>query len=86
MAKNVIDDFRSIHLRNSVSDAPGLEAMGVVAVEHDNLAVHPDPAAYAHLHKPTRASPTPPNPPVGDPLNYQSMIQRVCNAYTQRFP
>jgi hypothetical protein len=86
MAKNVIDDFRSIHLRNSVSDPSGLEAMGVVAIEHDNLAVHPDPAAYAHLHRATRASPTPPNPPVGDPLNYQSMIQRVCNAYTQRFP
>ncbi|MBM3518347.1 MAG: hypothetical protein FJX56_10880 [Alphaproteobacteria bacterium] len=86
LARNIIDDFRSIHLRNSVSDAPGLEALGAVAIEHDNLAPHPNAAAYAAIHKPTQASPSPPNPPVGDPLNYQSMIQRVCNAYAQRFP
>jgi len=85
LAKNIIDDFRTIHLRNSISDTPGLEALGVVAIEHDNLAHHPDPAAYAHLHKPTQVSPSPPNPPVGDPLHYQSMIQRICNAYTERF-
>lgn len=86
LAKNIIDDFRSIHLRNSVNDPPGLEALGVVAIEHDNLAFHPTPAAYAHLHTPTHPAPSPPNPPVGDPLNYQSFIQRICNAYTQRFP
>ncbi len=86
LAKNIIDDFRSIHLRNSVTDAPGLEAMGVVAIEHDNLAIHPNAANYAHLHRPTQMSPTPPNPPIGDPLHFQSMIQRICNAYTQRFP
>ena len=85
LAKKVIDDFRSIHLRNSVTDGPGLEALGVVAIEHDNLPFHPNPSAYAQLHKPTQASPTPPNPPVGDPLHYQSMIQRICNAYSQRF-
>jgi hypothetical protein len=85
LAKNVIDDFRSIHLRSSVSDAPGLEAIGVVAVEHDNLIVNPNAASYESVHKPTQASPSPPNPAVGDPLHYQSMIQRICNAYTQRF-
>ena len=85
LAKNVIDDFRSIHLRNSVDDPPGLEALGAIVIEHDNLAIHPNPSAYAHLHKPTQVSPSPPNPVVGDPLHYQSMIQRICNAYTQRF-
>lgn len=85
LARNIVDDFRSIHLRNSVTDPPGLEALGVVVIEHDNLAIHPTPAVYASLHKPTQASPVPPNPPVGDPLHYQSMIQRICNAYTQRF-
>lgn len=84
-AKKVIDEFRSIHLRNSAIDAPGLEALGVVAIEHDNLAIHPAPADYGHLHRPTQASPVPPNPAVGDPLHYQSMIQRICNAYTDRF-
>jgi hypothetical protein len=85
LAKNVIDDFRSIHLRNSVSDGPGLEALGVVAIEHDNLSIHPNPQDHANHHRATQASPTPPNPPVGDPLHYQSMIQRICNAYGQRF-
>jgi hypothetical protein len=86
LAEKTIDRFRSIHLRNSSSDVPGLEAIGVVVVEHDNLAVNPNASKYANLHKATIVAPTPPNVPVGDPLHYQSMIQRICNAYTQRFP
>lgn len=85
LAKNIIDDFRSIHLRNSADDSSGLEALGAIAIEHDNLVIHPDPPAYAQLHKPTQPSPIPPNPALGDPLHYQSMIQRICNAYMQRF-
>ncbi len=85
LAKETVDRFRSIHLRKASTDIPGLEALGVFVVEHDNLAIHPDAADYAALHKPTIAAPSPPNPPVGDPLHYESMIQRICNAYTQRF-
>ena len=62
-----------------------MEAVGVVVVEHDNLSAHPDASKYANLHKATVIAPTPPNPLVGDPLHYESMIQRICNAYTQRF-
>lgn len=86
LAAITVGMFRSIHLRNSVSDPPGLEALGVVVVEHDNLSIHPNSAAHASLHMPTRVAPTPPNPPLGDPLHYESMIQRICNAYTERFP
>lgn len=85
LAEKTIDRFRSIHLRNSSSDVPGLEAIGVVVVEHDNLTINPHASKYANLHKATIVAPTPPNPPVGDPLHYESMIQRICNAYTQRF-
>lgn len=85
LARNIIDDFRSIHLRNSVTDAPGLEAIGVVVIEHDNLATHPTPGLYAKLHKPTQVAPSPPSLPVGDPMSYQSMIQRICIAYADRF-
>jgi hypothetical protein len=84
-AKETIDRFRSIHLRNGPSDAPGLEALGVVAIEHDNVRRNPDASEYAHLHKPTGVAPVPPSPPIGDPLHYETMIQRICNAYTQRF-
>lgn len=85
-AQETVDIFRSIHLRNSPADPHGLEAIGVVVVEHDNLVVNPNANNFAHLHKPTAIAPIPPNPPIGDPLHYESMIQRICNAYTQRFP
>lgn len=86
IAKNAVDIFRSIHLRNSPTDPQGMEAVGVVVVEHDNLAFHPSKASYAHVHTPTVLAPAPPNPKVGDPLHFQSMFQRICTAYTQRFP
>jgi hypothetical protein len=85
VAQSAIAVFRSIHLRNSVSDGPGLEAIGVIAIEHDNLAFHPTPSAVIARHQPTRVAPSPPSVPVGDPLYYQSMIQRICSHYTQRF-
>lgn len=86
LGEETVDIFRSIHLRNSSTDVPGMEAVGVVVVEHDNLSSHPTAAKYASVHKPTAVAPTPPNPPIGDPLHYESMIQRICNAYNQRFP
>ena len=85
LAKETMDRFRSIHLRNSATDAPGLEALGVVVVEHDNIPLNPNPVAFADKHSQTIIAPAPPNVAVGDPLHYQSMIQRICNAYTTRF-
>jgi hypothetical protein len=85
LAKNTIDLFRSLNLRNSVSDPPGLEAVGVIVIEHDNLVLHPDPKAYMSLRRPTKAAPIPPSLPVGDPMHYQSMIQRLCDQYARRF-
>lgn len=83
LAHETVNKFRSVHLRNSSDDVPGMEAVGVVVVEHDNLSSNP---SYSGARKPTIVAPTPPNPPIGDPLHYESMIQRICNAYTQRFP
>jgi hypothetical protein len=85
VAENAISAFRSIHLRNATSDVPGMEAVGVIVVEHDNLAFHPDPQSYSGFHRPSRVAPAPPSLSVGDPLNYYSMIQRICENYTQRF-
>lgn len=85
LAKESIDLFRSIHLRHSETDRPGLEALGVIVIEHDNIGMYPDPLKYQALHKPTRVAPTPPSLPAGDPLSYDSMIQRICTHYTQRF-
>ena len=92
LVKETIDIFRSIHLRNSVGDPDGLEALGVVVVEHDNLNYlqgKPEYAAvyeqYRQLQKPTQVAKAPPGLRVGDPLHYSTMIQRICNAYNERF-
>lgn len=84
-AKETVDKFRSIHLRTGASDHPGLEALGVVVIEHDNLSINPEAEKYSHLRRPTIVAPSPPSLPLGDPLHYESMIQRICNSYSQRF-
>lgn len=86
LAKESIDLFRTIHLRHSPSDQSGLEALGVIVIEHDNINQYPDPTKYRAMQKPTQVAPTPPSLQPGDPLSYDSMIQRICNAYGQRFP
>lgn len=85
VAKDVVDLYRSIYLRHSAQDRPGLDAIGVISVEHDNIASHPEPARYASLRRATGAAPSPPAPAPGDPLHYEAMLQRICNAYTARF-
>jgi hypothetical protein len=85
VAKEVVDLYRSIYLRHSPEDRPGLDGIGVIAVEHDNIASHPDPSSYALMHRPTGSAPAPPAPAPGDPLHYEAMLQRICNAYTVRF-
>jgi hypothetical protein len=79
-AKESIDLFRTIHLRHSETDGPGLEALGVIVIEHDNINFHPDPSKYADRRKPTQVAPAPPSLPVGDPLSYESMLQRICDS------
>lgn len=93
IVKKTIEIFRSIHLRDSEADAAGLEALGVVVVEHDNLNYldgrpqYGDIAEkYRHLRKASKVAPVPPGLKVGDPLHYRTMIQRICNAYRERFP
>ena len=85
VAKTTVDLFRSISMRHSDSRSQGVDGLGVIVVEHDNLAIHPAQTEYAHLHKRTRVAQVPPSPSVGDPIHYQSMIQRLCIAYAHRF-
>lgn len=92
IVSETIDIFRALHLRNSVGDARGLDALGVVVIEHDNLNYlkgKPEYAGigdkYKSIARPTRVAPIPPGLKVGDPLHYSTMIQRICNAYNSRF-
>ena len=85
VARATVQLSRSMDLRHSDSKSQGLDGIGVLVVEHDNLTLNPDLSAYEHLHKPSRIAPSPPSPPVGDPVHYHAMIQRLCTAYTRRF-
>lgn len=85
VAKEALELFRALPLRNQVSDGPGLEAIGVIVVEHDNLNLHPDPAKQGRRHQPTRIAPSPPSVPVGDSMHYNNMLDRICLLYSQRF-
>ncbi|HVZ13381.1 MAG TPA: hypothetical protein VG894_02880 [Bauldia sp.] len=92
LAKETIDLFRSIHIRDDETDAPGLEGIGVVVIEHDNIAALANQPTlqsvarrYEDRARVTRVAPSPPSLKVGDPLHYSTMIQRICAAYTARF-
>lgn len=82
---DAVNLFRTIGLRHRDTDGAGLEAIGVIVVEHDNLNVHPQRKKVALLAKRTQIAPIPPSLNVGDPLHYSTMIQRICEAYSQRF-
>lgn len=86
LATESINLFRTIHLRHSETDSAGLEALGVIVIEHDNINFHPEPSRHAEFRRPTRVAPASPSLSVGDPLSYESMIQRICTHYTNRFP
>lgn len=78
--------FRTIPLRNSLADGPGLEALGLVIIEHDNLGAHENPAAYAAIRRPTRHLLAAPGLQIGDPMHVETMLQRLCAQYDDRFP
>ncbi len=72
--KNAVGEARAISVRGG-PPGYGLDAMAVLVVDMDNINL-----ASTKYH--TGA----PAPPVGDPLHYDSFIQRICSEYTQRFP
>ncbi len=77
--------FRNLPLRHTPSDGPGLEAACVLVVEHDNLLKNPSLPHGAPAPTPTVLVERSPAPSVGDPLHYATMVQRVCQAYRDRW-
>lgn len=80
-----VEIFRNLPLRNEPTDAPGLEATCVVVVKHDNLLKNPIIDGMDLKPAPTTLVTTAPAPGIGDPLNYSTMIHRVCTAYEDRW-
>jgi hypothetical protein len=85
LVEDTLGTFRTIPLRNSATDPPGLEAIGVIVIEHDNLAHHPQAREHMARYRPSRVMTDLPAPRVGDPMHYETMIQRICRHYTERF-
>lgn len=85
LGKETVDLFRNLPLRNSSKDGPGLEAACVVVVSHDNLKKNPALPAGAPAPSDSVLVERSPAPPIGDPLNYATMIHRICRAYQDRW-
>jgi hypothetical protein len=73
LVEGTLSLLRQLPSRSSAVEA-GLEANGAVMVEHDNI----DPRG-------TQLITASPAPGIGDPLHYETFIQRICDRYTQRW-
>lgn len=73
LVEHCINEMRNISER-SEGTGYGLEAKGLLVVEMDNVNLES-----------TRYVERAPAPQRGDPLNYDSFLQRVCNLYERRF-
>lgn len=85
LTKEITDTYRSIKLIDSPAEGSGMEAMGIIVVEHDNLRLNPNPPPGAPAAQPPRLATTALALGAGDPLHYATMIRRICNAYRARF-
>ena len=73
LVQHCIAEMRSVTERQRPGDV-GMDAKCVIVVDMDNVNL----ADTAFVDKP-------PAPLTGDPLNYDSFIQRICEQYTARF-
>jgi hypothetical protein len=80
-----INLFRNLPLRDAPGSPPGLEAACVLVLKHDNLLKNENPPLGAPAPERTVLVERPPAPQVGDPLNYATMIHRICRAYRDRW-
>jgi len=67
-------EMKSITSTGGSIGISGLDAMGVVVVSHDNIHL---PNSHYITARPA--------PTMGDPLNYDAFIQKICDLYTARF-
>lgn len=85
IGEETVELFRNIPLRNDPSDDGGMEGMGILVVRHDNLEKNPNPPSDAPPSQETTLVTGNPAPPSGDPLNYSTMMYRLCRSYEDRW-
>lgn len=66
--------MRTLPVRAMPGDPPGLEANAVIIVSHENQKLR---TSRLHTGRPA--------PQVGDPVHYDSFVQRICEIYRQRW-
>jgi hypothetical protein len=71
----VVTMMSALPVAAAVSGTPGLEALGVIVVEHSNVQGDV-----------TRLVSDSPAPRAGEPLSYSTFLRRLCEAFTVRFP
>ncbi len=85
IGEETVELFRNIPLRDDPSDDGGMEGTGVLVVRHDNLQKNPDLPSGTSPGQKAALVTDPPAPPPGDPLNYSTMIYRLCRSYENRW-
>lgn len=85
IGEETVELFRNIPLRDAGDEGGGMEGMGVLVIRHDNIKKNPNPPPDAPLSEETELVTTDPAPASGDPLNYATMIYRLCRAYEDRW-
>jgi hypothetical protein len=85
LGQETVDLYRGIPLRNRPDDRAGLEALAVLAIEHDNLPKNENLPINAPAPTESVLVSKAPAPKIGDPLHYSTLIQRVCRAYQDRW-
>jgi hypothetical protein len=73
LVQHCVAEMRGVTERQRPREV-GMDAKCVIVVDMDNI----NRAATSFMDKP-------PAPLTGDPLNYDSFIQRICEQYTARF-
>jgi len=73
LVAHCVAELRNVAERNSVDD-DGMDAKCVLVLDMDNIDL-----------KRTKYESRPPAPQTGDPLHYDSFLQRICNQYRERF-
>ncbi len=74
LVEHCINEMRNVGERRDITE-DGMDAKCVIVLDMDNV----DASSTAYVERP-------PAPLTGDPLNYDSFLQRICDLYTQRFP
>jgi hypothetical protein len=75
LVQTAVDLLRTVPVRSHPTNGPGLEANAVIVVNYDN----------SRTKLVSEIVEKPPAPQPGDPLHWNSLVNRLCDLYIQRW-